>query len=83
MHNFNNDIKHKKTTKTEKKKRTDYKIVHMQTIDHAHFRHLTMDNNDTKEISWFSVLSEIVEIIARSLIFYAFSGQKVGNYYMI
>ena len=42
--------------------------MYMQTIHHAHFRHLmlTMDNNDTKTISWFSVLSEIVEIIARS-----------------
>ena len=49
-----------------KNKQTDYKIMHMQTIDHAYFRHLTRDNNDTKAISWFSVLSEIVEIIARS-----------------
>ena len=48
MHNFNNDIEH-----TQKQQQLITRL-HMQTIDHAHFRHLTMDNNDTKaRHGWF------------------------------
>ena len=41
--------------------------AHAQPIDHTHFRHLSMANNDTKaKKSWFYQASEIIEIVARS-----------------
>ena len=60
MHNFNNDIEHKKQQLITRL------CMAMQTIDHAHFRQRKI----------MVLLSEIIEIIARSsdINFYAFSG---------
>ena len=66
-----------------------YKIMHnahAQTIDHAHFRHLMMDDNDAKAKSngsfirnhWNNAKSPDILCIF-FFFFFAFSGQKVGH----
>ena len=40
--------------------------AHAQPIDHAHFRHLTMANNDTKAKKIMVLSSEIIKIVVRS-----------------
>ena len=43
----------------------DYDDAHAQTIDHPHFRHLMMDDNDAMQ-KIMVLSSEIIEMIAKS-----------------
>ena len=55
--------------------------AHVQAIDHTHFRHLTMDDNDVK-VKNNGSHQKSLKIIATSsdiLCIFAFSGQRVGH----